>query len=342
MDVFLSLKRRFILTLIQAIMNQGLFCISLDFERFWGIRDVKNYEQIEVELTYIQDVTNKLLTIFEIHEIHATWATVGLLGHESLADLLAFNTDASISYADQHFSPYPLTKNGLAQLNESIFLAKDQIRAILKTPHQELASHTYAHYYCLENGQTIEDFKADIAKMKILGERLSHKFVSLVLPRNQVNTDYLKLAHENGIIAYRGNQINRYWKNSSFQKEGFVKKVMRVLDAYFPMSKTSSIRLKDLKKKKNGPVNIPANRFLRPYYHGKWLENRKVKRIKKEMTTAAKNGKIYHLWWHPHNFAQNQSQNFAQLKEILEHYTYLNEVYGFASMNMQEIAENAK
>ena len=47
---------------------------------------------------------------------------------------------------------------------------------------------------------------------------------------------------------------------------------------------------------------------------------------------------MYHLWWHPHNFGINQLENFAFLEEILVHYRYLNEKYGFTSCTMSELA----
>ena len=40
----------------------------------------------------------------------------------------------------------------------------------------------------------------------------------------------------------------------------------------------------------------------RPYGFFKKL---KMKRIKAQMTYAAKNDKLFHLWWHPHNFGND-------------------------------------
>ena|GEM_PF-6961988 len=59
------------------------------------------------------------------------------------------------------------------------------------------------------------------------------------------------------------------------------------------------------------------------------------------MTYAAKHNKVYHLWWHPHNFGINQDQNFAFLEKILKHYDYLNKRYGFFSITMSDLATKA-
>jgi hypothetical protein len=56
------------------------------------------------------------------------------------------------------------------------------------------------------------------------------------------------------------------------------------------------------------------------------------------MTNAATTGRIFHLWWHPHNFGSHVAENMAMLRQILEHYRALAERHGMASRNMGEIA----
>jgi hypothetical protein len=92
--------------------------------------------------------------------------------------------------------------------------------------------------------------------------------------------------------------------------------------------------------KRQIPVNIPASRFLRPYTKKlKVFEKLRLKRIIDSMTYAAKKGLTYHLWWHPHNFGINISENFLFLEQILIHYQKLNKEYKFESMNMQQLAK---
>ena len=55
------------------------------------------------------------------------------------------------------------------------------------------------------------------------------------------------------------------------------------------------------------------------------------------MTAAAKKKKIYHLWWHPHNFGQNMEKNFDILQKVLEHYQQLESKYNMQSLSMAEI-----
>jgi hypothetical protein len=58
------------------------------------------------------------------------------------------------------------------------------------------------------------------------------------------------------------------------------------------------------------------------------------------MTYAAKNGKCYHLWWHPHNFGYCLQENMQMLNDIISHYNYLNAKYGFQSSSMIEMLNN--
>jgi hypothetical protein len=71
------------------------------------------------------------------------------------------------------------------------------------------------------------------------------------------------------------------------------------------------------------------------------LDGLRLGRIKNAMTDAALNKRLYHLWWHPHNFGRNTAQNIAFLERIAEHYVLLRERHGFASLNMEELSELA-
>ena len=57
------------------------------------------------------------------------------------------------------------------------------------------------------------------------------------------------------------------------------------------------------------------------------------------MTLAAQQKKLYHIWWHPHNFGKNIQENLSILAEIIAHFDYLRSRYNFKSLNMSEIGE---
>jgi len=288
----------------------------------------------------VDSIVLKMLALFQSNSIHATWATVGLLGYDNINAQLEDCLDSKVGYDHLPFSPFPLTSKKYEGIPFSIISAHNEIKAILAAEHQELASHTYSHFYTIENGQTILDFENDLSNMTAIADRYSTGFKSIVFPRNQINQQYLKLCRTEGYATYRGNQQNNLWSNSPFSKESLSKKGKRFIDAYYNISNTQSVSL-DTLENNEGLINIPANRFLRPNSGKSLLEKRKVKRVKEEMTRAAINDEIYHLWWHPHNFSQHFNDNFMQLEEIITHFETLKNKHGFESLNMQEIGSKA-
>jgi hypothetical protein len=112
------------------------------------------------------------------------------------------------------------------------------------------------------------------------------------------------------------------------------------LDSYINVSGNNTYCLSDLNIGDGKEIiqNIPASRFLRPYSNKlRFLEPLKQKRIKNSMTHAAKNGEMYHLWWHPHNFGSNMEQNFRGLEDILKHFKFLSETYDYKSASMESL-----
>ena len=315
-------------------MNKGALCISLDFEKYWGLHDVIDIHQHPTRFKPVSETVDRLLVLFNKYDIHCTWATVGMLNFESVDELAANTKDLSVPYANQNYSPFPIDKHRLESIDPENFQGVNEINKILEAPNQELASHTFSHYYCLEKGQTEVTFKQDI---DLFNTHVKTNVNSIVFPRNQVNEQCLQLCSEADITAYRGNQNNRFWKNSDYGNESLVKKIGRTLDAYLKISKDSLIPWSDLKPQPDYPLNIPASRFLKPYRFSGFIESLKLKRITKQMTKAAKQNMIYHLWWHPHNFSTHPNENFEQLEHILKHYQNLKQRYGFQSLNMEEI-----
>ena len=57
------------------------------------------------------------------------------------------------------------------------------------------------------------------------------------------------------------------------------------------------------------------------------------------MKYAAANGRIFHLWWHPHNFGDDINYSIGFLKRILTYYKFLQKKYEFQSLNMNEISK---
>jgi len=315
-------------------LTNGFLVISLDFELLWGVFDKVDYKEKEVYFSNTRKVIPEILNLFSEYKIHSTWATVGMLLNKDWEEWRGNVPESLPNYKNTDLSAYDYGKTLNSPETELFCFAKDLIQQIQNTPNQEIGTHTYSHYYCLEEGQTLESFKADLEKSIKLAKQMGIELKSLVFPRNQFNEDYLKVCYELGIENVRSNPTDWYWKDT--QNDSLKNKIFRTGDAYIGLN-NKSYKLTDLKIEKGKPLSQKAGRLLRPYSAIKFLNDLKLKRIKSEMTCAAKNNEIYHLWWHPHNFGNNSTENIANLKDLLQHYQKCNLKYKFNSLNMAEV-----
>ena len=219
---------------------------------------------------------------------------------------------------------------------DKFHFASSIIDELKKHSNHEISTHTFSHYYCLEKGQNITDFKRDLVSAINIAKKNDIVLESIVFPRNQYNKDYLSVCAELGINSFRGNEKVWFNKADSGENESMFKRIFRLSDSYINISGHHTYSINKIKK--TTPYNIPSSRFLRAFNPKlKFLEKLKLNRIKKSMTAAAKNGHIYHLWWHPHNFGTFQKENFQFLREILIHYQILKSKYNFESLTMNDI-----
>ncbi len=324
---------------------KGVLSISLDFELHWGGFEKWPLNEYKIYFSNTRQVIPEMLDAFATRQVHVTWATVGILFHQSREELLENFPDLPPTYVLKNLSALHYIREvgiGENEVDDPFHFAPSLIRKIYDTPGQEIGTHTFGHYYCNEAGQTIDQFKADLAAAQTVAASYGVELRSLVFPRNQFNDQYLRVCFEAGIKAVRSNPLDWFWRIGSTHNESFWKRLNRGLDAYFPIGKNNTFNLDILKPVDGLPVSIPASRLLRPYNPREFFLNTlKIERIKSEMTRAAKLGQVYHLWWHPHNFGGYPKESMEGLNSILDHYTHCRKKYGMTSMTMGELADAA-
>jgi len=320
-------------------MKKGKFVISLDFEIYWGVHDVVSLKSYKDNLLGVRKVIPGLLALFNQYQINATFATVGLLFFNDKEELLNGLPARKPQYKEPGLSPYH-AQIALAGKNEEQDPLRFGLSLIkeIQNAGQEIGCHTFSHYYCLEEGQTAEDFKADLICAKNIAHKRGIELKSFVFPRNQYNKTYLHICKEEGISSFRGNERSTLFSSKTQGRETFFRRPFRLADAYINLSGYNCYSNEEMK---NGElINIPSSRFLRPYSKKlSFLDKMKLKRITNSMTYAAQNGLTYHLWWHPHNFGINISENLLFLEKILSHYQKLNSKYNFESRSMLQLAD---
>lgn len=317
----------------------GAFVISLDFELNWGTFDVATLEEYGENILGVRQVVPRLLELFTTYGMHVTWSTVGFLFFESKAELLLHLPTRLPNYVKPKYSSYEWLKQiGENEQTDPYHFGKSLVDQIMKTPHQTIGTHTFSHLSCLEQGVTVEAFKADIEAAKRVGALRNLPIRSIVYPRNQSDGAFHEAAGMLGIEVYRGNEQHRIYHPDARGDEGLLRRAIRLLDAYVNLTGHHTSTWNSIQQ--THPYNVPSSRFLRPYAPSlRIVEILKLRRIKQSMTQAAKRGELYHLWWHPHNFGKNIEQNVNILEAILKHYKVLEKEYGWMSLSMEEVAD---
>jgi peptidoglycan/xylan/chitin deacetylase (PgdA/CDA1 family) len=319
-------------------MDKGSFVVSLDLELMWGVRDVTTKEEYGNSIIGVREVLPKMLDIFNEFQINATFATVGFLFFESKEELLKMIPENKPNYKNSNLSPYSeIDSIGENERLDPYYYGMNLINLIKKDNH-EISTHTFSHYYCLEDGQNGDDFEDDIIHAINIAKKRGIELKSIIFPRNQFNSEYLQVCKKHGILSYRGNESSWIYKASKGDQQSLFKRFIRLADSYINITGDNIYDYKKIKQ--TIPLNIPSSAFLRPYNKkNSFLESLRLRRIKKGMSLAAKKNKVFHLWWHPHNFGINQKENLSFLNEILKHYSVLKNKYGFQSITMNSLAD---
>lgn len=316
--------------------ENSTFIISLDFELFWGVQDAAFAPEYKKNILGGKEAIPRLLELFKKHDIHATWAAVGFIFAENANEAKKYFPVKLPTYENEKLSCYRLFDGNMLNSEPELFFAPELIKLIASVNGQEIASHTFSHYYSEEEGQTLDQFKSDIAAAKAIAEDKGIDLTSIIMPRNQCAKEYIAVLNELGFTAFRDEENDWIHKKVKPIK---LKKAFRLADVYLPLTGQGGY----VPKRENGIWNLTGSRMYKPFFKPlSFLEKLKIHRIKKQMLHAAKNGLTFHFWWHPHNIGVMTDFHLQQLEEIFSYYDELHEKYGMQSMNMHEYSAAAE
>lgn len=325
------------------MITHGSFVISLDFELGWGTIDKSTAEEYcKTNVAHVPDVVKGMLALFDKYDVKATFATVGLIMLNDKHEAISLAPAQKPSYRNPALSPY---SDGFIEKikteNTKLYFSPELVDQLKNNKHIEIGTHTFSHYYCWEDGQTAEQFEQDIATAIKTAQKRGIELTSIIFPRNQVSRPYLHICTKYGINCYRGNAISFFDQPKNILHR-YKNRIFRLLDTYIKVGRHTPISYEKIDNLEQ-LVNIPASRLLKPYYEKfAFLENLKLHRIKGEIKHAAKYNKLYHLWWHPHNFGDNVEKNLQNLEIILQYYAKCHKKHGMQSYTMTELAFKIK
>jgi hypothetical protein len=179
------------------------------------------------------------------------------------------------------------------------------------------------------------EFKADLESAKRIAENSGYRLRSYVFPRNQVRSAYLPLLAEAGFCTYRGVEPAASKAPVPFREQQRPwRRALRLMDAYWSVNGPQTLEW----PQGGEPVRVDASRYLRPFQPAlRTLEGRRLKRIANAMKEAAREKRIFHLWWHPEDFADQPEQNVEFLHRVLHTFSECRRECGMLSLSMGEV-----
>lgn len=204
----------------------------------------------------------------------------------------------------------------------------DIIKMIKTYPNQEIACHTYSHEVFDEKKLNLQEAETEIKKCLKVTRPL--RLRSFVFPKNIIG--HLEVLKKYGFCCFRGPEP--YW----FSKISKRQKLFQILDFLLllspPISKPS--------KHSSGLINIPGSML---YISSRGLRkflpvDMRVIKAKKGIKKANKIGGVFHLWFHPIDFARETEKMFLGLEEILKYAAKLRKENKLEIKSMGQITED--
>lgn len=296
-------------------LSRGVFTISLDFELIWGTLDLfgpERYRRLcEIERA---EVIERLLRLFEEYKVSATWCTLGHLflnqcsaqGGEKHPEISRPSHDW---VAEDWFHHDPCE----VESENSVFVGRSLVEKIrdCRVP-QEVGCHSYSHVIFGDAGCSRATAASEVAECVRLAEGMGLPLRSFAFPRNQVG--HLDVLREYDFTCYRGPEPHWYERRKVPDAVRRLAHLWQVLTAATP-----PVVLPE--RMDNELWNIPGSMIFFPM-HGfrRYLPmSLRVRRAVKGLNLAAHRRRIFHLWFHPTNLADQMETMFAGLREILEH-----------------------
>jgi peptidoglycan/xylan/chitin deacetylase (PgdA/CDA1 family) len=308
------------------------FVLSLDTELVWGSFDIFSPAKFDAFYPDMRKVIRGILQALVDQEMAATWAVVGHLFLSSCARGPDGRAHPDLPrprlswYPDDWFGSDPCTDRARAPL----WYGDDVVDTILdaRMP-QEIGSHSFAHIPFGDPGCTEDVVEADLAACGKLATERGLALRSFVFPRNSEGHHAALARH--GFAAYRG--LDTTWFESF---PGQAARAARLVDQTLPIPPPVSVPTETLP----GLWNIPGSMLLIGRRGARRLvpTAAPVAKAKAGMARAVKEGKVFHLWFHPFNLAAERERSLGMFRAILAEAARLRDAGDLDVRTMGEVA----
>ncbi|HEV3257596.1 MAG TPA: hypothetical protein VG013_11990 [Gemmataceae bacterium] len=295
-------------------LDRGVFTISLDFELAWGTLDRGGPERFRKTCEAERAAVARLLDLFVEFDVSATWC---VLGHLFLDRCLPENgrKHPEIVRPNHSWCPHDWFEHDPcgSEASAPTFYGRSLVEKIRACPvPQEIGCHSFSHVIFGDPGCSPETARSEVAACVKLARDMGIELRSFVFPRNKVG--HLDVLRAYGFTCYRGPE--QRWEKQG-RRPALLMRLLHlrdVLTAAPPpvvLPRHTSAGIWDIP----GSMSYFAMRGLRRYIP----VAARVKRAARGLEAAARQKKIFHLWFHPTDMAVHTDAMFAGLRAILEH-----------------------
>ncbi len=310
-------------------LEKGLFLCSIDTELAWGSahRDIDptTYQHWE-SYGRVRDSVERLLALMDRYDIRATWAFVGRL-------LIDPRDDAENALYPEN--PQPARKHLVNERTaEPEFLSKWYTPELLQMVQNagashEIGTHTFSHAVAGEPGYSKELLQQELTAATKQAEHLGISLKTLIYPKNR--TAHTEILADHGISAYRTVPESRISKLPPV-----LRGVAHRVDAYLPVPVDISYPELD-----GDTWVLPASYYYR--HTGGWArwQSNLVRRAKLRsgLRRAAKNGGLFHIWFHPYDIASDPDRLLKPLEAAFKEVSTLRDKGLLDNLTLGETAQ---
>jgi len=269
--------------------------ITLDTEQIWGYLDLFDEARFQATFPYAGGIGDTLLGILTEARISATWTVVGglsLPGSEGPEDPrfagLPWSWRRHIRAGDQLSAPWFYAREFVVRLRDAAH-------------YQEVGLHGgISHLSWRRPEQSEATLESELTSgIRALGE-LGIRPVSFTFPRT-LEAHY-RLLRRHGIRCYRGRgpALTEHIRHPALRFS------LRVAAEWRRATPPVVMPEEKIPGLWNLPSSLLPFRISDAWNHLVPLGTRRA-RIRRGIEQAARTGRIFHLWLHPENLAENQT-----------------------------------
>lgn len=316
-------------------LSTGIFTLSLDLELIWGTLDLFGPEGFRATCLRERALVGRLVETLERHGIPATWCIVGHLFLDRCEEGASKHAEivrpAHAWVRGDWFRHDP----GGTEETAPLFLGRSLVERIRASRiPQEIGCHSFSHVIFGDSGCSRETAVSEVAACVSAARSLGIELRSFAFPRNRVG--HLDVLEQFGFSCYRGPGPRWYERDDSPGPVGRMAHVLDVARAATPPTVLPE-------RTPQGLWNIPGSMIYFPMRGVRRVIplSRRVTRAFRGLADAVQSRRIFHLWFHPTNLADETEAMFAGLDQILAEAAQLRDEGALRTLTMSAIAREA-